>query len=96
MQDADAQRLLALLEEIRRNQERQIEAHAEVIALERQRNAREEAHFARQNHLLDRAEATQDRGERMFALSRKLVWVIVALIVATAVLAGFVQIVTSR
>ena len=75
MNDADAQRIARLLEEIRDDQRTQLERQAEALGVQR-----EQAEMARTDKLHDRAEAIQARSSQLVGAARRLVLVAVPVI----------------
>lgn len=86
MNDDDARRLLAVLEEIRDQQKLHLERQAEAIAMQREHVSLFRAQSERAGRLQDRAEALQAKSTQLVTGSRKVIGFVLALIVVLVIL----------
>jgi uncharacterized membrane protein (DUF106 family) len=77
---ADAEKLLAALEELREGQKQQLAMQAEALELQRTNVALVEQQFERAKKMQDRAEKMQDSGAQLVATARKSMIVILPII----------------
>ena len=85
MTEADAARIISLLQEIRDDQRLQLERQAEAFILQREQFALVQKSQERAEKLQTRAEAMQDRSAQMIARSRKALAFVLPLVVLIVV-----------
>jgi hypothetical protein len=85
MNEDDAKRLAAAVEELRDGQKLQIERQLEALDLQRQLFAIVQNQAARTERIQDKAELLQDRSAKLVQGSRRFVVVLVPVIVALIV-----------
>ena len=81
MNDADTQRIAALLEEIRDGQLLQPQRQADSLAVQREQADMARKQFERAEKLQDRAEALQARGAQVITVARRAVTIVVPVLV---------------
>jgi hypothetical protein len=81
MNDADTQRIAALLEEIRDGQLLQLQRQADSLAVQREQADMARKQFERAEKLQDRAEALQARGAQVITVARRAVTIVVPVLV---------------
>lgn len=81
MDDADTQRIAALLEEIRDGQLLQLQRQADSLAVQREQADMARKQFERAEKLQDRAEALQARGAQVITVARRAETIVVPVLV---------------
>lgn len=81
MNDNDSRNVIRLLEEIRSNQQRQMERQAEALAIQREQFDIFRRQAERTERIQEKAEKLQDRSAQIVGGARKMLFVVLPVII---------------
>lgn len=85
MNDNDSQKVVRLLEEIRNNQNVQLERQLEALAIQREQFAIFQRQADRAERIQEKAEKLQDRSAQMVGGARKVLSVVLPIIIVLVI-----------
>ncbi len=86
------QEILGLLQEMRQNQQNQLERQQEALAMQREQFQMAKQQFDRAEKLQGRAEKLQDSGAAMMRAARRVLAIILPIVVALVIYLGWLMV----